>query len=207
MTNRYELVRNSTKIDKLIRMRDELSKGKSFSITRLTALKSIIQDKAHTDAFALYISQKTQNRIRNIEPNYIENWAEDKKLINLAAIAIRKYLSEPRQASSQELTTLLKKLENIQEWGKNPYWSGPLRLIKNRYALILEDALRCILYRDKSNKIVYDMASDYVLAFSDGYIRELTPSCLPSIDDIITFLKKMHRENKVEVKKRRNKNG
>jgi len=207
MTNRYQLVRNSTKIDKLIRMRDELSKGKSFSITRLTALKSIIRDKAHTDAFALYVSQKTKTRIRSINPKYMENWNEDRKLVNLASIAISKYLSDPRQASSQELTTLLKKLENIQEWGKNPYWSGPLRLIKNRYALILEDALRCILYRDKSNKIVYDMASDYVLAFSDGYIRELTPGSLPSIDDIITFLRKMHREDNVEVKKRRNKNG
>jgi hypothetical protein len=118
MTTRNELARNNTKIDNLRRMRDELSKGKVFSITRLIALKSIIQDKAHTDAFALYISQKTQTRIRNIEPNHIENWAEDKKLINLAAIAIRKYLSEPRQASSHELTMLLRKLENIQEWGR-----------------------------------------------------------------------------------------
>ena len=188
-------------------MREELSTGKSFSITRLTALKSIIREKAHTDAFALCISQKTKTRIRNIKPKYIENWAEDKKLINLAAIAVRKYLSKPRQARSHELNSLLRELEKIQEWGKNPYWSGPLRVIKNRYALILEDALRCILYRDKSNYIVFEMASDYVLAFSDAYIRELTPSSLPYVDDILTFLKKISREDKVEVKKRRNKNG
>lgn len=207
MTTRNELARNSTKIDKLIRMRDELSKGKSFSITRLIALKSIIQDKAHTDAFALYISQKTQTRIRNIEPNYIKNWAEDKKLINLAAIAIRKYLSEPRQASSHELTELLKKLENMQKWVKEPSWSESLRIIKNDYAVILDDALRCILYRDESNRMVYEMASHYVLAFSYGYRRELTPSSLPSIDDIITFLKTIQKSKKSEVQKRGNKNG
>jgi hypothetical protein len=91
--------------------------------------------------------------------------------------------------------------------GKNPYWSGPLRIIKNSYAVIVEDALRCILYRDESNKIVYEMASDYVLAFSDGYIREPTPSSLPFIDDIITFLRKIQREKKGEVQKRGNKNG
>ena len=193
MTTRTELTRNNTKIDKLRRMRDELSKGKVFSITRLTALKSIIRNKAHIDAFALYISRKTKTRIRNINPKYIKNWDEDKKLIKLAAIAIRKYLSDPRQASSQELTTLLKKLEHMQEWGKNPYWSGPLRVINNRYALIFEDAIRCILYRDESNRMVYEMASNYVLAFSDSHIRELTPTSLSSIDDIITFLRKIQR--------------
>lgn len=207
MTTRNELARNNTKIDKLRRMRDELFKGKYCSITRLTALKSIIQDKAQTDAFALYISQKTQTRIRNIEPNYIKNWAEDKKLINLAAIAIRKYLSEPRQASSHELTELLKKLENMQKWVKEPSWSESLRIIKNDYAVILDDALRCILYRDESNRMVYEMASHYVLAFSYGYRRELTPSSLPSIDDIITFLKTIQKSKKSEVQKRGNKNG
>jgi hypothetical protein len=207
MTTRSDLARNNTKIDKLRRMRDELSNGKVFSITRLTALKSIIRDKAHTDAFALYISQKTKTRIRNIKPKYIENWPEDKKLINLAAVAVSKYLSKPRQARSHELTSLLRNLEKVQEWGKNPYWAGPLRVIKNRYALILEDALRCILHRDERNRMVYEMASDYVLAFSDSYTRELTPTSLPSIDDIISFLKKISREKKVGVKKRSNKNG
>jgi hypothetical protein len=193
MTTRSDLARNDTKIDKLIRMTDELSEGNSFSITRLTALKSIIRDKAHTDGFALYISQKTKTRIRNIKPKYIENWAKDKKLINLAAIAIRKYLSEPRQATSGQLTILLRNLEKIQEWGKNPYWSGPLRIIKNRYALILEDALRCILHRDERNRMVYEMASHYVMAFSDSYIRELTPTSLPCVNDILTFLKTIRR--------------
>jgi hypothetical protein len=97
MTTRSDLARNNTKIDKLIRMRDELSEGNSFSITRLTALKSIIRDKAHTDAFALYISQKTKTRIRNIKPKYIENWAEDKKLINLALPSGNTYLIPVRQ--------------------------------------------------------------------------------------------------------------
>ena len=193
MTTRTDSTGSSSKVDKLIRMREELSTGKSFSITRLTALKSIIKDKAHAEAFALYISQKTKTRIRNINPKYKKNWDEDKKLINFAAIAIRKYLSDPRRASSQELTTLLKKLENIQEWRKNPYWSGPLRVINNRYALIFEDAIRCILYRDESNRMVYEMASNYVLAFSDSHIRELTPTSLSSIDDIITFLRKIQR--------------
>ena len=206
ITTRNDMAKNSTKIDKLRRMRDELSKGKVFSITRLTALKSIIRDRSHIDAFALYISQKTKTRIRNIEPIYIENWNEDKKLINLAAIAIRKYLSEPRQASSQELTDILKKLENMQEWVKNPSWSEPLRIIKNDYAVILDDALRCILYRDESNRMVYEIASHYVMAFSDSYRRELTPISLTSIHDIIDFLRKIQREKKGEIKKRGNKN-
>jgi hypothetical protein len=198
MSTRTDLAMNDTKIDKLRRMRNELSEGKSFSITRLTALKSIIRDKDNSDAFALYISQKTKTRIRTINPNYIENWAEDKKLINLAAIAIRKYLSEPRQASSQELTELLRNLENMQEWVKNPSWSEPLRIIKNDYAVILDDALRCILYRDESNRMVYEMASHYVMAFSYGYRRELTSSSLRSIDDIMTFLRRIQREKKGE---------
>jgi hypothetical protein len=139
MTTRTDLARNNTKIDKLIRMREELSTGKSFSITRLTALKSIIKDKAHAEAFALYISQKTKSRIRNIKPKYVENWAEDKKLIDLAAIAVRKYLSKPRQARSHELTSLLRNLERIQEWGKNPYWAGPLRIIADNKEQICVD--------------------------------------------------------------------
>jgi hypothetical protein len=73
--------------------------------------------------------------------------------------------------------------------------------------LILEDALRSILHRGDRNRMVFEMASDYVLAFSDGYTRELTPSSLPYVDDILTFLKKISREDKVEVKKRRTKNG
>jgi len=181
------------KLAKLITMREDVAKGEVFLITRLTILKSIFETKAQIDDFAFYITRKTLSRIGKTKPKYSDKWEQDKKLIKMAGTAARKYLAKPQQASTSELRDVLRKLEKIQGWGKNPWWSGQLRIIINRYALILEDALRCILEKDIDGRKIYDMAADYVLAFSDSFQRDITKKSLPYLDDIIEYLRKNNK--------------
>jgi hypothetical protein len=191
------------KIARLIRMREQVAKGEFFLITRLTALKSMFETKPQVDDFALYIAGKTLLRIGKTKPKYFDNWANDKKLIRLAGTTLKKYLAKPRQASTAQLRDILLKLEKIQGWGKNPYWSGPMRIIKNRYALILEDAVRCVLEKVMNGRTIYDIAADYVLAFSDGFQREITKKSLPYLDDIIEYLRKQQQSRQINTSRRK----
>lgn len=184
------------KITKLITMREDVAKGEVFLITRLTSLKSIFETKAQVNDFASYITRKTLLRIGKTKPKYIDNWEQDKKLIKIAGTTVRKYLANPKQASTDELRDVLYRLEKIQGWGKNPWWSGHLRIINNCYALILEDALCCILEKDIDGRTIYDMAAHYVMAFSNSFERNITKKSLPYLDDIISYLRKNLKTNK-----------
>ncbi len=184
------------KITKLITMREDVAKGEVFLITRLTSLKSIFETKAHVNDFASYITRKTLLRIGKTKPKYIDNWEQDKKLIKIAGTTVRKYLANPKQASTAELRDVLYRLKKIQGWGKNPWWSGHLRIINNCYALILEDVLCCILEKDIDGRTIYDMAAHYVMAFSNSFERDITKKSLPYLDDIIAYLRKNLKTNK-----------
>ncbi|HZV47096.1 MAG TPA: hypothetical protein VFG06_07115 [Thermodesulfovibrionales bacterium] len=181
------------KITKLITMREDVAKGEVFLITRLTSLKSIFETKAQVNDFASHVTRKTLLRISKTKPKYIDNWGQDIKLIKIACTTVRKYLANPKQASTAELRDILYRLEKIQGWGKNPWWSGQLRIINNCYALILEDALCCILEKDIDGRKIYDMAAHYVLAFSNSFGRDITKKSLPYIDDILIYLRKNNK--------------
>ncbi|HAM52346.1 MAG TPA: hypothetical protein DCP92_17240 [Nitrospiraceae bacterium] len=78
-----------------------------------------------------------------------------------------------------------------------------MRIIKNRYALILEDAVRCVLEKVMNGRTIYDIAADYVLAFSDGFQREITKKSLPYLDDIIEYLRKQQQSRQINTSRRK----
>ena len=190
------------KIRKLIEISGELKNGKSFQITRLTILKKLCEDPDDAGHFALYLARCAQNKMENMKSeghkHIKENdWEYHKKLVGEAVSKMSNYLDKPagnmepelesELESKSELRNLLEKLKRIQGEVKKGAWGTPIRSIINWNALIVEDAVQCILDRNNSSYWGYDIARDYAEKYNPRYGTSLVPESAGRVDDIANF--------------------
>lgn len=178
------------KISKFVETSKQLSQGMSFSVTRLTSIKSLCTNPGVAANFAFYLAKLTKKQMAETtaKKNYIDNkdWQEHKKLVTQVIAKMESYLQAPNAKNADVLWSLLRQARNVQNDGRT-IKGQPIRIINNRYVLLIEDALQCLLYPDVAEFWAYKMASDYAERYDSRYGDGLTPASAPLVDDITNF--------------------
>lgn len=133
-----------SKIRKLAQIATELSEGANFSITRLTILKSLCKDPEVAAHFAVYLASHTSQRVNKMSsPPHLSSgeWKMHNELVERAVERLGNYVERPSDPKREALRELLRELERVNhEYKPIPY--GTARKIRNRYVLIVEDAVQ-----------------------------------------------------------------
>jgi hypothetical protein len=178
-----------TRISKIVEIAQELRNGKRFEITRLTRLKSLCEDKNAAEQFAIYMARLTKKGIETAtRPNHLDSleWEQHKELVTETISRMESYLESPTPEKASILRKLLPQLELVQGQRDGPY-GVLIRIINNRYVLLTEDALRCLLYPDMTSNLGYELAKHYAERYNPSYGTGLIPESAPLVEDIANF--------------------
>ena len=179
------------KIRKLAETARELRQTKyALSITRLTSLKSLCQEADVAANFALYIAKLAVKQMESSQSTRSflgeEAWTEHSQLINKVVEQMEDYIKQPTLENRQNLKNLLLQLEQIQGWKKDIKFGGNIRVINNKYALIIEDGLRCITSSDFPYWS-YQLARDYAECYDPSCGTGLTSESASLVEEIAEF--------------------
>ncbi len=178
-----------SKVRKLAQIARELSGGANYSITRLTTLKSLCEDPDVAAQFAVYLASHASQRANEISsPPHLSNseWKMHNELVERAVERLGNYVERPSDSKRKALRELLHELEGVNnEYKPIPY--GTARKIRNRYVLIAEDAVQCVLSPHSAPRWAYHLARDYTERYDPRYGTGLIPESAPLVMDIVNF--------------------
>ncbi len=155
----------------------EAVRGKEkVEVTRLTVVKKLCENSDAASAFAMFLAQQAQGRLREKQGN--EPYFE---LADRAVKEMKSYLDHPTEDCKKELWSLLLEIQAEQNEYVSIQWSA-VRNIKSWDLLIVENTLRAILNREEAPRWLYQAARDYV-----GGSIEFEKRSIPQIEDIARF--------------------
>ena len=169
------------KVEKLGEIAAELRRGKDFSITRLTVLKGLCEDRRAAGDFALFLARKVQKKMRGGEAP-----ERFRKLADRAIREMKPYLADPTDERKDMLYDLLRGMQAEQDKHKNIAW-GSVRLIKSMDLLVAEKCLKAVLRADEAPQWLYQAARDYCERYDSRYGTGLIPSSAPMVQEIADF--------------------
>jgi hypothetical protein len=179
----------ATRVRKLAQIAATLRQGQSFNITRLTMLKRLCADPAAAARFALYLAERTHERMLQADqPSHLtpERWEGFKRLVATGVECMRRYLDEPTPEALAALRMARYALEESQNQYKHIEW-GPVRIIESQEAVLVEDAASCILFPRQSADWGYRIARDYAERYSPTCGTGLIPESAPYVEEIADF--------------------
>ncbi len=179
----------TARVHKLAQMAAELRQGKSFNITRLTTVKRLCADSAAAARFALYLAERTRERmLQQAHPSHLtpERWEGFKQLVAAGVEGMQRYLDRPTPEALGALRAARAALEEAQNQYRHLEW-GPVRVIESREALLVEDATACIFLPHQSADWGYRLARDYAERYDSRYGNGLIPDSAPYVEEIADF--------------------
>jgi hypothetical protein len=174
------------KIRKLAQIASDLSEGASFSITRLTTLKTLCEDPEVTAHFAVYLARHTSRRANKSNSGHLSKDELHNELIARSVERLGRYVERPSDSEREALREVLRELENVNsEYDSIPY--GMVRIIQDKNVLIVEDAVQCVLSPYSAPNQAYHLARDYAERYNPRYGTGLIPESAPLVMDIVDF--------------------
>ena len=152
-----------TKIGRLSQIADDLRAGKSFSVTRLTTLKSLCADRAACQTFALHIAKLAKQKMdARHKPDHIDasRWLTFRQTVEKAIVDLEKAQKQGIEKHRSRLLKLLQELKSLQDTYENQRW-GPVRIISNSETLVVEYAVECFLTSSQAPHWAYRLARTY----------------------------------------------
>ena len=98
------------KVKKLSEIAEELRQGKDFPVTRLTTIKSLCGEPEAAAAFALFLAQRIQSKMRQEESP--ERYRE---LVDRAVKELKPYLTDPTEERKARLSSLCREICTFPE--------------------------------------------------------------------------------------------
>jgi hypothetical protein len=190
----------ASRVKKLDQIAAELRQGVCFNITRLTLLKRLCAEPATAARFALYLAERTRERMFQKElPSHLdsERWEDFKALVSTGAEAMQHYLDEPTPEALSALRAARSALEASQNQYQHQEW-GPVRLIESREAVLVEDAIACLLFPYQSADWGYRLAREHAERYDPRYGTGLIPQSAPAVEEIAAFWREaLHAQSSV----------
>ena len=94
------------KVKKLSEIAEELRQGKDFPVTRLTTIKSLCEEPEAAAAFALFLAQRIQSKMRQEQSP--ERYRE---LVDRAVKELKPYLTDPTEERKERLSSRCREME------------------------------------------------------------------------------------------------
>ncbi len=184
---------NERKIKKFEETVLALREGQSFSITKLTSIKSLCNDHNVAIKFAFYLSSLTLKKVKSsdcpecTDPTDREKY---KKIISRSVLLMRRFIKYPVEDNLTVIRNNLREAKDIQNETRSGPYGSVVRTIHSRNVLVTEDSMCCMLYSDDSSYWSYKLARDYTEEYNSSYGTGLIPESAPMLDDIISFWRK-----------------
>ena len=128
-------------IRKLSAIAEALRHGNKFHVTRLTIIKSFCAEPEAATAFALFLAQKIQKKMR--QKNYPQQFRElvDRVIKELTPCSV-----DPTEERQARLSSLRRELEVEQKDYKKSGWNLG-RMLKHGDLMLVEECVRSVLNR------------------------------------------------------------
>jgi hypothetical protein len=163
-------------VRKLEQIAEAIRGNEHVQITRLTVIKKLCENPQAAGAFALFLAQQAQRRLREKKGN--DRYRE---LVGRAVREMKPYLDDPTEDSRKRLRSLLVQFEAEQNEYVSIGWNA-VRNIKNFDLLTVEHTLRTILNWDEAPHWLYQAARDYV-----GGSIVFEKKSIPQLQEIVQF--------------------
>jgi len=172
-----------SRVRRLAQIARDLSEGANFSITRLTTLKSLCEPPEVAAHFAVFLARHTSQRAnKRYNSGHLSKADPHNQLITRSV----ERLERPSDPEREALREVLRELEGVNnEYESIPY--GIVRTIQDRYVLIVEDAVQCVLSPSSAPSQAYHLARDYAERYDPRYGTGLIPDSAPLVMDIVDF--------------------
>jgi hypothetical protein len=173
---------------KLATLAEELRTGKSFRITRLTVLKRLCAEWESAAPFACYLADLSQDCFRTAPPSLLDAGRAKGfgSLIATAVACIHGYLAAPTQDADLALRAARRELQSAQSETRDTRWAA-VRTIHSRDALVVENAVNCILDPRKSAAWGYELGRVYAERYDPRHGTGLVPESSPRVREIAAF--------------------
>lgn len=173
---------------KLASLAEELARGASFPITRLTVLKRLCDEWKNAAAFACYLADLSRNHFRTASPARLDPararvFAER---IDGVIAGIHACLATPTREADLALRAACRELGGLQSEYRDTRWAT-VRTIHSRDALVVENAANCILDPRNSAAWGYRLGRDYAERYDPRHGGGLVPESAPLVRDIASF--------------------
>ncbi len=169
------------KVKKLSEIAEELRQGKDFPITRLTTLKSLCDEPEAAAAFALFLAQRIQDKMR--QQKSPERYRE---LVDRAVKELKLYVTDPTEERKERLASLCREIEAEQNEYKKIEWNM-VRMLKSSDLVVVEESLKSVLRSYEAPIWAYQAAKDYAERYDARYGTGLLPSSAPMVEEIARF--------------------
>lgn len=179
------------KLKKLDAIAKGLQSGEDYPITRLTSLKSLCADQKAAAKFALHLAKLAEAKAaKRARPQHLKlaAWGEHKELIARSVERLESYVKKPTKSKKMGLYEALAEVKGVNN-EYQPFRWGQVRIIQNRYALIVENSLRCVLSwtAEEAGFWAYHAARDYAEEYDPRYGTGLIPESAPMVKEIVRF--------------------
>ena len=187
MISNRSAIRN--KIKKLANIAADLRKGESFSITRLTTIKSLCEDSVGAELFSLHLAKLAQKKLEIKIASQEEDRDELLEFetdVGNAVVQLEQFLKNRSNEAGSQLREVLSSVKNLQDKYKRQSW-GRVRLISSSETLVVEYALTCVLSTNDQPYWAYLLAREYTEEYNPKYGTGLVPESAQMVEEIAEF--------------------
>ena len=174
------------KVKKLSEIAEELRQGKHFPVTRLTTIKSFCEAPEAAAAFALFLAQKIQSKMRQEQSP-----KRYRELVNRAVRELKSYRTNPTEERREQLSSLCREMEAEQNEYRKIGWVM-VRMLKSRDLVVVEESLKSVLKGYEAAIWAYQATKDYAERYDARYPTGLIPSSAPMVEEIAGFWRKYY---------------
>jgi hypothetical protein len=169
------------KVKGLSEIAEALRQRKDFPITRLTIIKSLCAEPEAATAFALFLAQRIQKKMR--KGKCPERYRE---LVDRAVNELKPYLTVPTEERRARLSSLCREMEAEQNECENIGWNL-VRVLRSTDLVVVEESLRSVLKNYEAPIWAYQAAKDYAERYDARYGSGLIPCSAPMVEEIAKF--------------------
>jgi hypothetical protein len=169
------------KVKKLAEIAEGLRQGKVFPVTRLTTIKSLCGEPEAAAAFALFLAQRIQKKMRQEQSP-----KRYRELVNRAVKELKLHMTDASEERKERLTTLCREMEAEQDEYKRIGWDM-VRMLKSRDLVVVEESLKSVIKGHEAGFWAYQAAKDYAERYDARYGTGLIPSSASMVEEIAGF--------------------
>src|SRR5439155_7511406 len=144
--------------------------------------------------FAVHLAQVTSKRMQekacpfHLDP---QQWEYYQQVVDEAIRQMQRSIEHPTQEAADLVHAWLSDVRAVQDRYEQQAW-GPVRIIESTEALIIEQALSCLLYPTNAADWGYRIARQYVERYNARYGTGLIPESAPMVEAIADFWCQYH---------------
>jgi hypothetical protein len=169
------------KVKKLSEIAEALRQGNKFHVTRLTIIKSLCAEPGAAAAFALFLAQRIQNKMRQTKCS-----ARYRELVDRAVKELKSFLTNRTEERKARLSSLCREMEAEQNDCERIGWNL-VRVIKNTDLVVVEVCLKSVLRSYEAPIWAYQAAKDYAERYDAKHGSGLIPRSAPMVEEIAEF--------------------